>query len=307
MRWAVAMRTSRPSYSGFKAAYDSGRIVRLHLLRGTWQLVSGEDYRWMLGLCAQKARKVISGWMSANGISLPEDEIMRVREIFAQTAEAKGSVTKEDFDLALKEKGIVMDDHRLSYHIRFSELCGLLCSGDLLPMKMTYSLASSKIPAAESRDRDEALALLARKYFRSHSPATFEDFVWWTGMGVTDCRRGIALLGGELRTETFGGRPFYIHESCRTRGVHKGKSLLIPPYDEYLIGYKSRDICLSAAHRAKAHNNSGNFYPVIAHDGIICGNWSPFAKGPDFSYFHDGVEVLDEDSRWASYILAGTQ
>ena len=33
MRWAVAMRTSRPSAKKFKEAYDSGRIIRLHLMR----------------------------------------------------------------------------------------------------------------------------------------------------------------------------------------------------------------------------------------------------------------------------------
>ena len=47
MRWAVAMRTSKPSSKAFKQAYDSGRIVRLHLMRGTWQLVASEDY-WPL-------------------------------------------------------------------------------------------------------------------------------------------------------------------------------------------------------------------------------------------------------------------
>ena len=35
MRWAVAMRTSKPSVKAFKEAYDNGRIIRLHLMRGT--------------------------------------------------------------------------------------------------------------------------------------------------------------------------------------------------------------------------------------------------------------------------------
>jgi hypothetical protein len=65
-------------------------------------------------------------------------------------------------------------------------------------------------------------------------------------------------------------------DDCRTRGFRKGKFLLIPPYDEYLISYKSRDIVLPPEHRHHAHNNSGIFQPVIAYDGTICGNWSPF-------------------------------
>lgn len=55
MRWAVEMRTRRPSASAFKQAFDSGRIIRLHLMRGTWQLVSADNYWPMIDLFAPKA------------------------------------------------------------------------------------------------------------------------------------------------------------------------------------------------------------------------------------------------------------
>ena len=61
MRWAVAMRTKRPSVKAFKTAFDSGQIVRLHLMRGTWQLVGASDYWPLLGLCAPKALATIRG------------------------------------------------------------------------------------------------------------------------------------------------------------------------------------------------------------------------------------------------------
>ena len=60
MRWAVAMRTQKPSSQAFTKAYNEGRIIRLHLLRGTWQLVADEDYAWMLQLCAPKSISVIN-------------------------------------------------------------------------------------------------------------------------------------------------------------------------------------------------------------------------------------------------------
>ena len=180
MRWAVAMRTKKPSSKAFKKAFDSGQIVRLHLMRGTWQLVSAEDYWPLLELCLAKALAVIKGWMSSNKISILDEEVMKIREILVQTATDKGSVTKEDFVQALAEKDIRMDDHRLSYHIRYAELSGTLCSGDLLPMKATYALAADKVKTHVKMDRDEILAMLARKYFQSRQPATLEDFVWWS-------------------------------------------------------------------------------------------------------------------------------
>lgn len=46
-------------FYSFQKAFDEGEIVRLHLLRGTWQLVSNEDYWWMLDLISPKATSVV--------------------------------------------------------------------------------------------------------------------------------------------------------------------------------------------------------------------------------------------------------
>ncbi len=301
MRWAVEMRTKNPKEKTFKKAFDEGRIIRLHLLRGTWQLVSAEDYWWMLDLCGAKALTVIKGWMSSNKIAIPDEELFRIREILVETVEAKGSVTKEDFNQELVERGIIMDDHRLSYHIRFAELSGTLCSGDLLPLKGTYALAEKKIKKTDKKDRDEALMLLAQKYFQSHQPATLEDFVWWSGLGINDCRRGIELLYDKIYVEKFKGREFYLLDNCRTRGVRKGEFLLIPPYDEYLIGYKSRDVVLSPEFSHRAHNNSGIFQPVVAYDGRICGNWSPTKASLQAEFFVGGFTTEELTKDWLSY------
>ena len=305
MRWAVEMRTGKPSSKVFKQAFDSGLIIRLHLMRGTWQLVSSEDYWMMLELCAPKAMAVTKGWMNSNKIVIPDDEVMRIRDILAQTAVDKGSATKEDFVHALAEKDVLMDNHRLSYHIRMAEMSGTICSGDLLPMKASYALAADKVKLKTKMDRDEALMVFARKYFRSRQPATLEDFVWWSGLNISDCRRGIALLGDYIHVEKWKGREFYVTDDCRTRGFRKGRYLMIPPYDEYLIGYKSRDIVLSPEFRHKAHNNSGIFQPIITHDGIVCGNWSPFKDELQAEFFIGNHEtsIQVEWSRYKRFLL----
>ena len=229
---------------------------------------------------------------------------MRIREILIQTAGNKGSATKEDFVQALAEKEIIMDDHRLSYHIRMAEFTGTLCSGDLLPMKATYALTENKIgknPPLLGGGLEEALMRFTRKYFQSHQPATLEDFVWWSGLNISDCRKGIELLGDYIHVERWKGRAYYFTDNCRTHGFRKGRYLLIPPYDEYLIGYKSRDIVLSPEFRHKAHNNSGIFQPIIAYDGIICGNWSPFKDEPLATFFKGEHHTPDIKEEWARY------
>ena len=302
MRWAVAMRTHKPSHKTFKKAFDEGQIIRLHLMRGTWQLVCAEDYWSMIDLFAPKAIAVTKGWMNSNKISILDDELMRVRDILIQSATDKRSVTKEDFILALAERNLQIDDHRLSYHIRMAELSGVLCSGDLLPMKATYALAADKVKSFVIMERDEALAHFTRKYFQSRQPATLEDFVWWSGLNISDCRKGIALLGDYIHVERFRGREFYLTDDCRKRGFRKGKFLLIPPYDEYLISYKSRDIVLPPEHRHHAHNNSGIFQPVIAYNGKICGNWAPFRDDCKAELFNGGNVTDGIQDVWQMYM-----
>ena len=301
MRWAVEMRTSKPSHKAFKKVFDEGRIIRIHLMRGTWQLVSSEDYWLMIDLFAPKAIAVTKGWMSSNKICIPDEEMMRIRDILAQTAADLGSATKEDLVRALAEKSISLDDHRLSYHIRMAEMSGTLCSGELLPMKATYALTANKVKQKVQMKKDEALAYFTRKYFQSRQPATLEDFVWWSGLNVSDCRKGIALLGDTIHVEKWRGRDFYLTDDCRTRGFRKGKFLLIPPYDEYLISYKSRDIVLPPEHKHRAHNNSGIFQPVIAYDGTICGNWSPFKDDCQATFFNDAFSQDDVNEAWQTY------
>lgn len=303
MRWAVAMRTRKPSAKAFKEAFDSGQIIRLHLMRGTWQLVSAEDYWPLVELCAPRAMAVTKGWMNSNKICISDDEVMQIRDIIIQTVADKRSTTKEEIVQALAEKDIYMDEHRLSYHIRMAEISGTICSGDLLPMKATYALTADKVKSKRIMDRDETLLLLTRKYFQSRQAATLEDFVWWSGLNISDCRKGITLMGQSIHSEKWKGRDFYLTDTCRTRGFSTGKYLLIAPYDEYLISYKSRDIVLSPEYKHKAHNNSGIFQPVIAHDGIICGNWAPFKQDNKSDFFlgkhEDGI--LSEWSRYKKY------
>ena len=303
VRWAVAMRTKRPSLKAFEKAFNEGRIIRTHLLRCTWQLVAGEDLGWILSLCRAKAISGLRGWMTANKIFIPEEEQERISGIFEETLSVSRSVQKADFAAALAERGITMDDHRLSYHIRLAELSGLLCSGDLHPMKSTYSLVSEKIKMPLNMSAEEALGMLARKYFRSHTPATFEDFLWWSGLNVSDCQKAIEIIGSELVKEKWRGRELFVHESCRTRGFRTGAVHLIAPYDEYLIGYKSRDVVLPPEHSHKAHSNNGIFQPIIALDGEIVGNWSPTSKDGRFELFKPGISIPEDTltARFTSY------
>ena len=148
-------------------------------------------------------------------------------------------------------------------------------------------------------DREEALMLLTRKYFRHSQPATLEDFVWWSGLNISDCRRGIELMGDWLHTERLRRREFYLTDDGRTRGFQKGRCILLSPFDEYLISYKSRDIVLHPDHTHRAHNNSGIFWPVYLLDGQVAGNWTAYGNkvnlDPFLPHYAPSQDALDHE------------
>ena len=293
MRWAVAMRTSKPSYKAFEKAFNEGEIIRAHLFRGTWQLVPADDYPWMIDLCHDKATAVLDGWTKSLGFTYSGREKERILTIIEDTVSKHGEVTEDIIGQALVEGGIPEDKLLYNHQLRMAELEGLVCSGSLGP-RNTYRLGRDRVPVRSPYSREESLALLARKYFRSHGPATLDDFVWWSGLTLGECRKGIETLGDELVKERWKGRDFLIHSDARTRGVRNGNLLLLPAYDEYLIGYKSRDIVLHPDNAHHAHNNFGIFKSVVAWNGEIVGNWHPSAKNGKISLFEDSISIPDE-------------
>ncbi len=179
---------------------------------------------------------------------------------------------------------------------------GILCSGRLSTSKSTYSLVGQKLTNTTKLTRDEALARITEAYFRSHSPATIEDFQWWSGLTLGECRRGITILGKRLMVFEQNGMQLILHENCEPCLRTTSKSLLLPAYDEYLIGYKSRHFAVSPTWAHKAYSNNGIFQPVIVHKGHVCGNWKPFGKEMDAQYF-DSPTPQEEitDRLWKEY------
>ena len=133
--------------------------------------------------------------------------------------------------------------------------------------------------------KEEALAKLAIKYFRSHSPASLQDFIWWSGLSITEAKQAVGLIDSELITERMGETDWLIHNSCARNVRAKQVVHLLPSYDEYLISYKDRSMVLAPEYYRKAFNTFGIFYPVILYNGKIVGNWNKSAKKKQFGIF----------------------
>lgn len=286
MRWAVGMRLREPSMRAFREAYDAGRIVRTHLFRCTWQLVAAEDLGWMLPLCAERNKVSIRGYLAYHGRRIEEREYEHANRLICDALAGEKSVRKDILLARLAECGLEDDAHTMSIYLRRAEADGIICSGELDSRQNTYALVEERIPRLRKLRRDEAIVELARRYFRSHSPATLEDFVWWSNLNVGECRAAIESIRSELIIEPYAGETYFIHCDCRVRGYRR-QVILLPSYDEYLIGYKSRHHAFEEEFRHRIHNRNGLFYPVILDDGQVVGNWYP---GKDVAFFEEAIQ-----------------
>lgn len=115
--------------------------------------------------------------------------------------------------------------------------------------------------------KDESLARLARSYFRSHSPAVLQDFIWWSGLSVSDAKQAVYLIASELITNNGRNRHGIFMTSAGLVANCRGIYIFCLLYDEYLLGYKDRTDVLPLEHYSKAFTNNGLFFPIVLQTG----------------------------------------
>src|SRR5258708_17113892 len=120
---------------------------------------------------------------------------------------ARGPLTRPELQARLTETGILTDIQRMGHLLMHAELDRVIISGPRRGKKVTYSPFDERVPAGGSpASREEKLAELTRRYFTSHGPAQLQDFSWWSGLTMAAGRRGLEIVGGELRQEQDGGK-----------------------------------------------------------------------------------------------------
>lgn len=300
--WAVGIRLKKTSRKAVEKALAGGQILRTHVLRPTWHLVHADDIRWMLSLSSVRIKAANESFGASTGVNIPEDALHKCFLTIEKMLEGGKSMGKAAIAEALSREGMKTDTPHINRIMAFAEAEGIVCSGVPEKGKHTYALLEERVPQKTAPiNREEALERLAQRYFRSHSPASEADFSWWAGIGATEARLAIKLIGNDLEVEKFNGRELFVHTSNTAikTGKKQKSAHLLPPFDEYLISYKDRSDAMVPAHYPKAFNNFGTFYPVVLYGGRVVGNWTRrTGKGmPEagVSFFDRDFPVPDEN------------
>ena len=274
--WALGLRMPGAVEAEVERAVAERSIVRTWPLRGTLHFVAAGDVRWMLELLG--ARTVARAAGRYRRLGLDEATFDKSRRLLALALGGGRQLTRPELAAALERGGVATDGQRLIHLLNRSALEGLTCYAARRGKQFTFALLDEWVPAAERLSRGEALAELARRYFRSHGPATLEDFVWWSSLTRTDARAGLEAASPRLLREVIGGQTYWLPPSTAAAGGARPAAHLLPAFDEYTVAYKDRAAVLHPSHAGRANAAGAVLGPTILLDGEAVGTWKRTLK-----------------------------
>ena len=271
-KWALALRMRTATDAAIEKAYDDGEILRTHLMRPTWHFVAPDDIRWLLELTAPRVNANCGS--AFRKYELDSAVFKRTNKVLTKALAGGKHLTRAELRSALNRSGVAADDFiRLAHIIIRAELDAVVCSGPRRGKQFTYALLEERVPPAKPLTRDEALAKLTERYFSSHGPATLPDFVWWSGLTVSDAKRGVEMIDRHLRNELLNDKAYWLPRSNSATQTSLHSAHLLPAFDEYNVAYKDRAAAVDLT-RDKPQISAWDLLgPTVILDGKVAGNW----------------------------------
>jgi hypothetical protein len=266
-KWAVGQRMRDATDDAVEQAFAAGEILRTHILRPTWHFVTPKDIRWLLALTAPRIMAASSSIFRK--LELDDVVAKRSRRVLERTLAGGKQLTREELRAAWERAGIATNDLRLIHLLLRAEVDGVICSGGRRGKQFTYTLLDERAPASKAMKPAEPLAELAKRYFDSRGPATLQDFVWWSGLTVTDARKGLELVQRKFLKEKIDGKEYWFADSNHSDNKKSGVQLL-PAFDEFLVAYKDRSAVLPVQARGR---DNPLFGPAVVIEGQVTGIW----------------------------------
>jgi hypothetical protein len=284
MKWALGVRLPDTDDQTIESALDEGTLIRTHVLRPTWHVVSADDVYWMLELTAPHVLNSMKSRHKELGLT---EAIFKKSNAVIEKALATGKQHTRDelYDSLVKAKIVKFktiraeeESQRVTHLIFRAELDRIACSGVSKGKERTYALFDARVIKKKKMKREEALAELAQRYFSSHGPATLQDFVWWSGLPVSDARAALEMNKPKFRAETIAAQTYWFSNSLQLHVTLNEVAFLLPAFDEFIISYKDRSASLPVKNQPVAISSNGIFRPVVVVNGQVKGLWRRSTK-----------------------------
>ena len=289
-----------------RAIAESRTLARTWTMRGTLHLQAAADFRWLVGLLGPvfmaqgKGRRLQLG--------LDEDTVERGIRAIGEILSPGEVVTRDVIVERLNARGFSLDRKTQApiHLIGQAALAGVILVGpEAAGGKSTNVLADGWVAPGEPLARDAALAGLARRYVSGYGPVDVADFAAWSGLSMTDARRGwqAALAEGAWAEVSVEGRALWLDAAAlqRLRPGHEPSVRLLPAFDACVLGYKNRDQLVAPERQPEVYHG-GQTVPVVMVDGLAVGVWRYERRGRKLHidvHAFDGFDPADQQMIWA--------
>ncbi|WCN79705.1 winged helix DNA-binding domain-containing protein [Micromonospora sp. LH3U1] len=271
--WSLGARLPGRTLADVQAALERREALRTWPMRGTVHLVPPADARWMLELTG--VRSLAGAATRRAQLGLTEADADRAVDVLGAALAGGGRLTRAQCLATLRAAGLGTDGQRGYHLIWYASVRGVTCVAPNVGTDQTFALLDEWAPESRRLDRDEALALLAHRYVRGHGPVTAREFAGWSGLTLTDARRGLGAAGDKLSTVRVDDEAMHVDAAVADAPRTTVDDVLaLPGFDEYLLGYRDRTLMLDPAHQAAVvPGNNGIFQATVVHAGRVVGLW----------------------------------
>lgn len=270
--WALGLRTPGATEQQVEAAIAAKQIVRTWPMRGTIHFVAPADVRWMLDLLTPRVMR--SAQSRLRGLEIDAALLARCDDILGQALAGGQQLTRPAIYALFASHGIAATGSRGLHILGQLAMRGLLCFGARDGKQPTFTLLDEWVPTAPALPKDEALARLALRYFTGHGPATVQDLMWWAGLTLGEAKAALAEVAPQLASLVSDGQRYYFAPALADTASDAHEVFLLPPFDEFLLGYRDRSAVLEPAHtNLVAPSSNGIFNPIVVIGGRVAGTW----------------------------------
>ncbi len=301
--WSIGLRTASCTRAQVEVEHRERGIVRSWTMRGTLHFVAADDLPWMLSITGPRMVRAAEGRRRRLGID--EAQLARAERIVRDRLGGGGTASRAQLYTAWESEGLPTSAQRGIHFLGHLAQTSLI----VLVGHTEWALLDDVVPSPRVLERSAGLQEFALRYFNGHGPATVVDFATWSGLTLRDAREGMTAARERLEEFELDGQQFFQRMNLEPAadGV-----LLLPGFDEYLLGYADRRAQLGGADTALiAPGANGLFRPTVIVDGQVAGTWQRSETGtrvsvsPEpFQAFSDATrhEIATQASRYADFI-----
>lgn len=268
--WSVGVRSGL-TLAEVEEAVVRREIVRTWPMRGTIHWVPAEDARWMSRLLATRVLGSLRPRYRQLGITAAEVELAG-----ALFSEHLGTpMSRPRLVALLADHGIDSTGQRAYHLVGHHCMTGMLCQGPLEGRQPTFVLIDAWVPHSLAPEREEAMATVVERYVRGHGPVTEKDVAGWLAGTLGFVREALGLIGDRIVREEVDGEVWLTHvDAAPAASAPSPGVLLLPQWDEFLLGYKSRDLVLGDDDVGRVvPGRNLQFQPTVVVDGEVAGTW----------------------------------